>query len=80
MTIKKVENIRDFPEVKEALDDIFNNLSPEDMRTGNFRTSVPTTKSIDKGRFAWAEISGVPTYFYRGTNGTIYKLFEGTAI
>ncbi len=60
-------------EVKKLQTDIRENIGLEDMRVGALSTDAPTTNTIDKGRFRFVELSGVPYLYYRTINGTVYK-------
>jgi len=74
--VKRFE-IRSLEDVQKALDSMRQSLSPEDLGAGKLRTEAPTSDSLDKGRFALAEISGAPRLYYRALDGTIYE-FIGT--
>jgi len=72
MTLKKFDKF-DEQALRSAHEDLKNNLSMDDMGTGNLKTVVPTTDTLDKGKFRLVEESGVPVTYYRAISGTIYK-------
>lgn len=77
MSLKPVDEPKTFDDVSKMYQGIKDDLGFEDLKIGNMRTVAPTTATLEKGKFAFAEISNVPTLYYRNTNGTIYK-FTGT--
>lgn len=79
MSLPTPERVKDFDDVYKFFQDIKNRLGFEDLNAAFLRTVEPTTDSLDKGRFAFAEISNVPTIYYRNLAGTIYK-WTGTAV
>jgi len=72
--MKKPETIDTIEKADDFARDVFSNLNFSDLRIGDLRTEAPTTKTLDKGRYRFVEISGVPSLYYRAVNGTIYKL------
>ena len=80
MTLKVPQEPKDLKEVQQGFHDIKDNLSQEDIRLFNPLTTVPTTSDLEIGKQTVREISGVPRYYIRGTNGTIYLLSTGVAI
>ncbi len=79
MSIPRTKDIKDFPEVKSEFQRFLDNLSFDDITITSIRTTQPTTDSLDSGKFAFGEIAGVPTLFYRTTSGTIYS-WTGIAV
>ena len=72
--IKKFEKVKSFEDVEKVIQDLRDNLSLQDIKAGDVRTSVPTTDTLDKTRYTIVEESGVPIIYYRTTAGSIYKL------
>lgn len=78
--IKKPQEPADLKDVHRFQEDLYNNLSMDDVKNGNLKTEVPTTDDLEIGRFRVVEISGVPTLYHRATNGNIYLIATGTPI
>jgi hypothetical protein len=66
-------------DVKSYLLDVRNNLSLANMNPADIQTKAPTVNDVDSGKFAHAEIAGVPTLYYKTLNGVLYK-FTGVAV
>ena len=79
MTIKKPEQFTDIEKASEFAQDVFHNLSLDDMKPGQLQTTTPTTKTLEKGRMRIEEEVGVPFLYIRTLGGDIYK-FSGTLI
>lgn len=73
---KEPPEFKTFEEVRQYFYEIHDNLSLANVQPSDIRTTQPTATEIEEGKFAHAEISGVPTLFYKSLSGTIYK-FEG---
>ena len=73
MGIKKFEKVKSFEDVEKVLQDIKDNLSLQDIRAGDVRTTAPTTDTLEKTRYTIVEESGIPVIYFRATSGTIYK-------
>ena len=71
--IKKFEKVKSFEDVEKVLQDLRDNLSLQDLKAGDVRTTAPTTETLDKTRYTIVEESGVPVIYYRTTSGTLYK-------
>lgn len=79
MAIKKFDKVKSFEDVEKVIQDFRENISLQDLKAGDVRTTAPTTDTLDKTRYTIAEESGVPTIYYRTTDGTLYK-WGGTAV
>lgn len=78
--IRKFEKVKSFEDVEKVLEDLRNNLSLQDLKAGDVRVDAPTADTLDKTRYTISEISGgVPTLYYRATDGKLYK-WEGTLV
>ncbi len=80
MSLKKPEVPKSFDDVHKFMQDVFYNLSMDDVKAGDLKDEAPTTDTIDKGRSRLVEVSGVPKLYYRGTNGTLYLIATGTPV
>lgn len=78
MAIKKFGKPQNLDDVEKQFQDMRDNLSLQDLRAGDVRKEAPTDKTLDKTRYTIAEEGGVPTIYYRATDGKIYK-WNGTA-
>ena len=74
MGIKKFDRVKSFEDVEKVLQDFRDNISLQDLRAGDVRTTAPTVNTLEKTRYTIVEESGVPVIYYRTTDGVIYKL------
>lgn len=80
MSLRKPEKPQSFDDVHKFMQDVYYNLSPDDVKAGDLKTEAPTTETIDKGRQRLVEESGVPKLYYRSTNGNLYLMSTGTLV
>lgn len=80
MALRKPEKPQSWDDVYKFMQDVYYNLSPDDVKAGDLKTEAPTTETIDKGRQRLVEVSGVPKIYFRGTNGTLYIMATGTPV
>ena len=79
MSLRKFGNIQDWDQLNQFVSDFYANVGLDDLRPSNIRTEVPTTLTLDKGRFRFTELDGIPTAYYRSLDGIVYELFSGTS-
>jgi hypothetical protein len=80
MALKKPEKPVNLDDVHKFMQDVYYNLSMDDIKAGNLKTEAPTTDTIDKGRARLVEENGVPKHYYRATDGTLYLISTGTPV
>lgn len=73
MTIRKVERLESFEDVKAEFQHLRENIGLDDLRPSGVREEAPSESGLDKGRFRVVELSGVPYIYYRTIAGTLYK-------
>jgi len=73
MSIRKVDRLESFEDVKAEFQHLRENIGLDDLRPSGTREDTPAQTSLDKGRFSLAEINGVPYIYYRALSGTLYK-------
>ena len=71
--LTKFERVKSFEDVEKVLQDLRSNISLQDLRAGDVRTTAPTTGTLEKTRYTIVEESGVPVIYYRTTSGVLYK-------
>lgn len=75
MSVKGPERyFKTLEEVYNLLQDWFNNLGLDDLKPSNVRTEAPTVATLNKGRFAIVQLSGVPYIYYHTTGGVLYRI------
>ena len=73
MSVTKYGKIDNWDDLNAYVQDLYNNLGLEDLRPADVRTDAPTTATLNKGRFAIVELSGVPYVYYLSLSGVLYK-------
>lgn len=74
MGLEQPRDLKDLADVKKLYQQLKDNVGFSDMNITDLRTAQPTTDQIDIGKFAFAEVSGVPKIYYRSTGGTIFQV------
>ena len=71
MSIRKFEKIENFDQLNQFVQDFYANIGIDDLRPSNVRTDVPTTSTLDKGRFALYDNGTTRRIYFRALDGTI---------
>ena len=71
MSIRKFEKIENFEQLNLFVQDLYSNVGIDDLRPSNVRTEVPTTDTLDKGRFALYDNGTTRRIYFRALDGTI---------
>ena len=74
MSLKRFDRFKDFEDVKAWHKDVSDNLSFDDLRSGQIQTAAPTTDDLSSGKFRFVELSGVPYLYYRNISGALYRV------
>lgn len=77
MSLDVPQKFKSFDEVSDYIQSMFNKIGLDDLRATGLRQEAPTSETLEKGRHAVAEISGVPFLYYHTTAGVLYK-WQGT--
>lgn len=80
MSLRKPEEPKSFRDVHGFMQDVYYNLSHDDVKAGDLKTEAPTTDTIDKGRQRLVEVGGIPKLYYRALDGTLYLIATGTPV
>lgn len=71
--IQKPEKITNFDQLNKFVQDFYNNIGIEDLKTAGVLTSAPTADQLNPGQQRIVELSGVPYVYYKTIAGVLYK-------
>lgn len=74
MSIRKFGVIENWDQLNQFVQDLYNNISLNDLKPSNVRTVVPTAETLDKGKFALFDNDTTRRIYFRALDGTIVSI------